>query len=204
MKQRSTLDDQHQRAGKLLSILLLGVIALSFSAISYAPVTVAQATVNVTINNFSFTPSTITVVIGVNNTVTWTQEQSGVPYHTVTSDTNSWGSGDLTAGQTFTYTFTSPGTYGYHCSLHTYMKGTVIVLSSEGSTGTSTSTSSTTASSSSTSSTTTASTSTTTSSSSSASNAVPEFPTQAIAVAVVASLVVASYAILRRSRLAGR
>jgi len=164
-------------------MLLLGLIALSLSAISYAPVTNAQTTVNVTINNFSFTPATITVVIGVNNTVTWTQEQSGVPYHTVTSDNNTWGSGHLTAGQTFSYTFTSPGTYGYHCTLHTYMKGTVIVLSAEGPT--------------------TSSSPTTTSSSSSSSSAVPEFPAEAIAAVVVAALVVAAYAALRRPHTSG-
>jgi plastocyanin len=167
---KGALDREHRRPGQIISILVLGSILLSLSAISFAPVASAQTGVSVTINNFAFSPATITVVIGVNNTVTWHMEQSGIPYHTVTSDDNSWGSGHLTTGQNFTYTFASPGTYGYHCTLHTYMKGTVIVLGAGGSTQTS------------------------------SSSSVSEFPTQAIALAVVAALVVASYAVLRHSR----
>jgi plastocyanin len=162
----------------MVSFLLLGIATLALSASPISPVVYAQTGAGVTINNFAFSPATITVVIGVNNTVTWTQEQSGVPYHTVTSDNNTWGSGHLAAGQNFTYTFKTPGTYAYHCSLHTYMKGAVVVLSAEGSTETT--------------------------SSSSGSGAVPEFPAQFIVVAVVACLVVASYAILRHSHVAQR
>jgi len=72
-----------------------------------------------------FSPPTITVVIGVNNTVVWTNRDS-VP-HTVTSTTKLFDSGNLNAGDSFTYTFTTPGTYQYGCSYHPWMKGTVIV-----------------------------------------------------------------------------
>lgn len=154
---------------KILSALVFGFIPILFLAISSSNVAIAQTTVNVSINNFSFTPATITVVLGVNNTVTWTQNQSGIPYHTVTANDNSWGSGHLTTGQNFTYTFTSAGTYNYHCSLHTYMKGTVLVLGA-GSPSTLTT-----------------------------SNTVPEFPFQALAAVVITMIVVASYAVLRHS-----
>ena len=67
----------------------------------------------------------IDVVIGVNNTVVWTNKDS-TP-HTVTSTTKLFDSGNMNAGDTFTFTFTTPGTYSYVCSYHPWMKGTVIV-----------------------------------------------------------------------------
>ena len=72
-----------------------------------------------------FSPATITVVIGVNNTVVWTNKDS-TP-HTVTSTTKLFDSGNMNAGDTFTFTFTTAGTYSYACSYHPWMKGTVIV-----------------------------------------------------------------------------
>ena len=74
-----------------------------------------------------YSPTTITVVIGVNNTVTWTNNDDAT--HTVTADDGSFDSGFLNQGQTWSYTFTTPGTYAYHCSIHPWMKGTVIVES---------------------------------------------------------------------------
>jgi nitrite reductase (NO-forming) len=74
-----------------------------------------------------YSPTTITVVIGVNNTVTWTNNDEAT--HTVTADDGSFDSGYLNQGQTWSYTFTTPGTYTYHCSIHPWMKGTVIVES---------------------------------------------------------------------------
>ena len=88
---------------------------------------------------YGFNPLTITVVIGVNNTVTWTNMDSSI--HTVTAastDPATFDSGCLngvgapcsgsTIGSSFTYTFTIPGTYVYHCSYHPWMMGKVIVL----------------------------------------------------------------------------
>ena len=74
-----------------------------------------------------FSPQIITVVIGVNNTVTWTNDD--IAAHTVTSNTGAFDSGNLAAGASWNYTFTTPGTYGYHCSYHPWMQGTVIVKS---------------------------------------------------------------------------
>ena len=36
-------------------------------------------------------------------------------------------SGNLANGKTYSFTFTTPGTYAYHCAIHTYMKATIIV-----------------------------------------------------------------------------
>jgi len=120
------------------------------SSSSQATVTCPSAAcVNVTTVNGAassppgFTPDTVTVVIGVNNTVFWTNaDNTGTP-HTVTPTSNyaSWpttsGSPILSQGQTYQWTFTVPGTYDYYCTLHpTVMKGTVIVLAGTSSTAT--------------------------------------------------------------------
>lgn len=83
------------------------------------------ATQTVQISNFSFQPATIRIKAGT--TVTWIQNDSAT--HTVTS-TNPAGlfdSGNLTQGRQFTFTFSNPGTYEYHCSIHSSMTGKVIV-----------------------------------------------------------------------------
>ena len=70
------------------------------------------------------------LVIGVNSTVTWTNND--IAAHTVTADNTTGGtavfdSSNMAPGATFTYNFTAPGTYTYHCSYHAWMKGTVVV-----------------------------------------------------------------------------
>lgn len=77
-----------------------------------------------------FAPDNITVVIGLNNTVTWTNNDASV--HTVTSTTvpagaSPFDSGLLAQGGTFTYTFVTPGVYDYHCTIHPWMTGSVRV-----------------------------------------------------------------------------
>jgi plastocyanin len=77
-----------------------------------------------------FAPDKVTVVIGVNSTVTWTNNDNAA--HTVTSTnltsgTPSFDSGNMAAGQSFTYNFTQPGTYGYKCNYHAWMTGSVVV-----------------------------------------------------------------------------
>jgi plastocyanin len=75
--------------------------------------------------NKGFTPNTITVVLGVNNTVVWTNND-GSP-HTVTSNGGAFDSGNMAPGQTYSFTFSAPGTYAYHCTYHPWMTGIVIV-----------------------------------------------------------------------------
>lgn len=79
-----------------------------------------------------FRPGNVTVVIGMNNTVIWTNDD--ISPHTVTSVTvpsgaATFNSGIISAGGTWSMTFTVPGTYQYDCSLHLWMKGVVIVKS---------------------------------------------------------------------------
>jgi plastocyanin len=83
----------------------------------------AQSGNAVTIQGMAFSPLTLTVA--VNTTVTWTNND-GVT-HTVTSDAAVFNSGNVAPGGTFSYQFTTAGTYPYHCTIHNYMTGTVIV-----------------------------------------------------------------------------
>lgn len=90
---------------------------------------------------YGFSPAKVVVVIGVNNTVYWTNTDAAP--HTVTSDTagifDSGTSGPLiNQGGTFQFTFTTPGTYPYHCTFHSWMHGEVVVLAPAGSNSTST------------------------------------------------------------------
>jgi len=92
---------------------------LSTAAVATAPV----ATDKVAIQGFAFGPATITVKPGT--TVTWTQQDED--QHTVTANDGSFTSSPLVTGTTYTHTFTAPGTYQYHCSIHPFMHGTVVV-----------------------------------------------------------------------------
>lgn len=78
---------------------------------------------SVAIDNFNFTPATITVPVGA--TVTWTNHDD-VP-HTVTASDKSFTSQALNTDTQFTYTFTTAGTYSYFCSIHPFMTAKVIV-----------------------------------------------------------------------------
>ena len=69
---------------------------------------------SVSIRDFSFSPSAISVKVGT--TVTWTN--NGPSAHTTTSDGGAWDSGTLGAGGTFQHTFMQTGTFGYHCTIH--------------------------------------------------------------------------------------
>lgn len=82
-----------------------------------------DSTNKVSIINFSFSPSTRTIASGV--TVTWTNNDT-TP-HTVTADDNSFTSGTLNKGDTYTHKFTAAGTYAYHCKFHSMMTASVVV-----------------------------------------------------------------------------
>ena len=83
----------------------------------------ASSSSPVSITDFAFSPSPLTVPVGA--TVTWTN--NGMVSHTSTSDTGVWASALLPPGGTFSFTFTSTGTFPYHCQIHFGMVGTIIV-----------------------------------------------------------------------------
>lgn len=91
---------------------------------SAPPVAVAKvAGPKISIENFQFSPTTVTVPVGT--TVTWTNNDGEL--HTVTSSEKVFASAGLDAGEAFSYTFSTPGTYTYYCTLHPHMTGTIIV-----------------------------------------------------------------------------
>jgi len=80
--------------------------------------------------SFNFQPSTIDLVIGINNTVMWTNKDSAphvVSVMSVPSGAAKFDSGNMVPGATFTYTFTVPGIYKYDCTYHYWMQGTIEV-----------------------------------------------------------------------------
>ena len=77
----------------------------------------------VVIQDFAFSPETVTVKVG--SAITWTNGDGFA--HSVKSADGSFVSQDLQQGQSFTTTFTAPGTHAYICGIHNSMTGTVVV-----------------------------------------------------------------------------
>ena len=108
------------------SALPTAIPSMSGMPMSAAPATAAAAPVSadvVTILNFAFGPQAVTVKAGT--TVHWTNHDTEA--HTVTSNTSAFGSPVLQPGTSYSFTFTKPGTYRYHCTIHPFMTGTVTV-----------------------------------------------------------------------------
>ena len=75
-------------------------------------------------NDQSFVPQFISMPI--ESTVSWTNDDS--IQHTITSDEQGlFVSGPISPGETFDNTFDTPGEFGYHCSIHPWMTGRVMV-----------------------------------------------------------------------------
>jgi len=83
----------------------------------------SNASAEVTIDNFSFGPDTLTVPAGT--TVTWTNRDD-IP-HTVVSTDGAFRSKVRDTDEKFSYTFAKAGTYAYYCSIHPKMTGKVVV-----------------------------------------------------------------------------
>ena len=82
----------------------------------------------------AFTPNPVTISLANFSTVVWfNDDDAGGVYggsgtaHNITADDGSFASGTLPPGSSFEGTYSAPGTYGYHCSIHPTMKGTVTV-----------------------------------------------------------------------------
>ncbi len=74
------------------------------------------------IADFAFGPSGATTAVG--GTVTWTNADGAT--HTVTFNDGP-DCGRLSGGATVSATFSAPGTYAYHCDIHSSMRGSVVV-----------------------------------------------------------------------------
>jgi plastocyanin len=111
----------------LAATVFMALATTLFAGVAVSPAGAAETAVK--ISNFTFGPRQVTVPAGT--TVVWTNEDD-IP-HTVTSTTRAFSSPPLDTDQTFSFTFTTPGTYGYFCALHPHMTGTIVVTASTGS-----------------------------------------------------------------------
>ena len=92
-------------------------------AFALAPGRALAASVPVTIQYQSYHAGSIDALPG--DAITWTNH--GGRTHTVTADYGAFDSGDVPVGHKFTWIPTAPGTYTYHCAIHTGMIGVVYV-----------------------------------------------------------------------------
>ncbi len=129
----STGGVRRSRSALAASLLLLALVVVA-AAQRLVPSTAQAATAAVTIQNFKFKPQVIHVTVG--DAVTWTNKEAKQS-HTVIEDDGAWSSdgerpndpgAEIKPGSSFTHEFdTDNVTYPFHCRLHTYMRGTVIV-----------------------------------------------------------------------------
>lgn len=115
------------------AILLVLTCAVSGCMSTQSPQISPQATPtavaglnSVMIQNFAFSPATLTIKTGT--TVTW-MNKDGAP-HQIASDPGSavaFTSESLANGASYQFTFNQPGTYSYYCTIHPSMKATIIV-----------------------------------------------------------------------------
>jgi plastocyanin len=75
---------------------------------------------------FAFEPQTLTIPVGT--TVTFRNDDGEA--HTFTADGGAFDSGQVAGGRSFSFTFSTPGTFAYHCNIHSSMRGTISVTSS--------------------------------------------------------------------------
>jgi plastocyanin len=74
-------------------------------------------------SGYAFSPSSVT--IGRGGRVAFSNPSSAP--HTFTADGGAFDSGVVNSGGGFSFTFRAPGTYAYHCDIHSYMHGTITV-----------------------------------------------------------------------------
>lgn len=105
-------------------LFILTAVSCSKSGINNNNNTGGTVGNTVDIRNMSFSPSSITVKVGI--TVKWTNNDNTI--HTATSnDGTTFNSGNVAIGSSFSFTPTMAGTFPYHCSIHPGMTGTLVV-----------------------------------------------------------------------------
>jgi plastocyanin len=106
--------------GLVVAFLLGPVIG---AMLAFGTVAAQDATNVITIDNFTFTPKELTVAVGT--TVKWVNHDD-IP-HTIVEKKTSFRSKALDTDDSYSFTFTSAGTFDYFCGLHPHMVGQVIV-----------------------------------------------------------------------------
>jgi plastocyanin len=112
----------------------LGAVCAPVVAPFVLPARAQNAAANgISIDNFTFNPPTLTVKAGTS--VTWTNKDD-IP-HGIASANNAFSrSKAMDTDDSFSFTFTTPGTYQYFCYIHPHMTGTIVVEAATGSNAT--------------------------------------------------------------------
>ena len=104
-----------------LGLLLLAGLTQVLAGETALKAAASPATVN--IDNFAFTPATLTVTAGT--TVTWKNEDDSP--HRIADKDGTFKSAALDTDDTFSHAFAASGEYPYICTIHPYMVGKIIV-----------------------------------------------------------------------------
>ena len=122
-----------RRAKMMRSALVAAVLGAVVGSGLAGGVLVAKAATPATavsIDNFTFTPQTLTVKAGT--TVTWTNKDD-IPHGIAATNNAFTRSKALDTDDSYSFTFTTPGSYQYFCYVHPHMTGTIVVEAASGS-----------------------------------------------------------------------
>jgi amicyanin len=115
------------RAGRRPTSVLGAVLALiaPVALLLLAPGQASAASYRVTMKGYAFGPAALTVQVG--DTVTWTNQDTAPHDVKTTSGPVSIHSPLLNKGQSWSFTFTTAGSYGYYCTVHPDMTARLVV-----------------------------------------------------------------------------
>lgn len=114
-----------KRTGFTLGFAALAIVLIMMAgrAKSFGATPEDKPATEVKIDNFVFAPNPVTVPAGT--TIRWTNRDD-IPHNVVAED-KSFKSKVMDTDESFTYTFSKPGTYTYFCSIHPKMTGKIVV-----------------------------------------------------------------------------
>ncbi|WP_413809095.1 cupredoxin family copper-binding protein [Streptomyces sp. OE57] len=130
------------------AVLCLGLIQSAASGTTAAPAPAAAqqaaqpvaarqpaaaADYKVDIKDMKFGSAKLTVHVG--DTVQWTNSDEAPHTVTTTKGPKKFDSGTLNKGDSWSHTFTTPGTYEYYCAVHPDMTASITVLADDGGSG---------------------------------------------------------------------
>jgi plastocyanin len=110
-------------------VAAIAALAMLLAAAPFAPnprdaaAEAATMKTSVKISMFAFSPGVTTVPAG--SSVTWTNNDDDA--HSIVADNKAFRSAPLDTGDSYSFTFTTPGVYPYHCGLHPQMVGKIVV-----------------------------------------------------------------------------
>jgi plastocyanin len=109
----------------LAGVVLAALAVLTSTGSSWVSTAFAAETHQIPIARYTYVPATMTVRVG--DVVTWTNQDEAS--HDVAGGT--FRSPMLAQGQSWSFTFTQPGTFDYVCSVHPDMRAQIVVLAQE-------------------------------------------------------------------------